>query len=139
MREPNKEHIRLLVEALRSQRFVQGKSTLCTQVITDDGVSFTHCVLGVACEVARENGLEVTKMLVTRSLTDSSSTKSVNPVLFDEHGGTLPDSVRNWYGFASNEPRVLLPEEGSDGLINLNDEHGWSFERLADAIEHTFL
>lgn len=136
--KPNKARIRLLVNALRSGRYQQGYNRLKT--IKEDT---EHCCLGVACEVAKLQGL----ILPERLRPDGTVTFGAVDV--------LPEVVRDWYGFASVDP-ILLPGppqrkpwwkvwvrqpeyENDVTAITLNDEMRLPFRDIADAFERTYL
>lgn len=119
----NRENIRLWVDALRSGDFVQGKGSLA-----QDG---KYCCLGVACEVALRNGVQM----------DVKRDTSV--YYYDQHSVHLPPAVMEWLGITAMSPmvdyvnRTGLPQR--EFLTELNDLLGMPFAGIADAIEHTFL
>ncbi len=54
--------------------------------------------------------------------------------------GVLPSAVVRWAGLKDDAPKVSFTgtgkdEDGQIGLINLNDDKGFSFARIADKIE----
>lgn len=102
------------VAALRSGRFRQGTDKLGWP----DG---RRCCLGVACEVAIEAGLEVSK--TTRIGPDED-------VVFDGSWSDLPPSVREWLGLATPNGE---PADGPP-LSNRNDS-GQTFAEIADFID----
>lgn len=136
------ENIRKWVDALRSGGFQQSTGAL------RKGDAF--CCLGVACEVyRRETGLGVWDASTGQE--EGVTAFEERPVTaFDEDGNlgvarnweTLPDQVATWLGLDADPG--LVPEPSS-GLLaktqasTLNDEYGYSFAALADAIERTFL
>lgn len=123
---------RLILEALRSDRFKQGIEALAP--IWEDGTH--HCCLGVICEVAIEAGVDVNR--VKRPHADCLA-----------YGGNTsmpPDSVVQWaYGTDIGVWQVVIEEDGDDDsadtvlrvreLSELNDNRRWSFEQIAQAIE----
>lgn len=117
-----KERRAKLVEALRSGKYQQGKAAL--EIIGEE--QRTYCCLGVACRVAEENGLVL------------SIKHHDNLVLFDDNLGTLPSSVRQWYGFSTEEGE-FDPEDDPTmlpvSLIEANDIHNFTFDMIADLIE----
>jgi hypothetical protein len=133
MTEVNIERVRLLVDALRSGRFEQGKGRLAK----DD----MYCCLGVACVVAQENGLALT----TKVNSDGDVLFGLGEVATpawgaDSNSTHLPSSVQNWYGFGDSDPSLLDAEGHVLGdATQLNDEFEYDFARIADAFEHTFL
>lgn len=131
--QPNKENIAKWVQALRSGEFLQGKGRLCKIETTADGQPLRrYCCLGVACEVAMENGVELPKMV-------SDGTVSYGGSL-----GHLPIEVQRWLGIAFEDPQVTLSPNGVDypvkyGLVHVNDHLELTFAQIADAIEAKYL
>lgn len=121
----NKERVALLVAALRSGKYKQGREYLGLI-----GNNVTHCCLGVACEVAIENGLGI------------PTTRIDGYVMFDGAESVLPASVRDWYGFDSADPFLKL---SLDRFYNvkratvMNDSRRYRFDVIAIAFEQTFL
>lgn len=120
----NKERVMLLVDALRSGKYKQGKASLGKQ--SQDGEE--NCCLGVACEVAIENGLEL----------DKEYTENI--VFYDNEATILPNSVRKWYGFKYNNPELLTGLGFVHGVpaTMVNDEYGYSFEKISDMFKKTY-
>ena len=126
----NKERLILWVDALRSGQYEQTDKRL-----KRDG---KYCCLGVACEVAVANGLEL----------------DIRPFFEDSIGDeNLPIEVSRWFGFDGDTQDPLLgnyntmdPEDEDydadwrqDVLATeANDELLWSFERIADALENHY-
>ena len=111
------ENAKKLVEALRSGEFKQTKYSL------SNGTE--HCCLGVACEVAIKNGLNLTKQTNYRdSLT-----------AYDENTNYLPPPVANWLGFSSVRGAYLDNRGANQWLSYDNDFNGKTFEEIADIIE----
>lgn len=142
-RAPDKEHIRLLVDTLRSDRFQQGREHL--KLIarrTLDGEKRTqHCCLGVACEIAIEHGLSLT--------VDQSYNGRIS---FDGETGYLPNKVQDWYGLPANPYleapmpkfrwyRLFWQKKQAPPIVatEANDDLGLSFLEIADAFERTYL
>lgn len=97
------------VAALRSGEYKQGDAYL------RQGDSF--CCLGVLCDVAVKAGLNV------------HVKSSAVSTLYDGHSAFLPDSVQDWAGLASCDPRA-----GNMELSTRNDT-GSTFEEIADLID----
>src|SRR4051812_31133925 len=91
----NRERVKLLVDALRSGEYEQGRSYLRQ----DD----SFCCLGVACEVARKNGLEGNWEL-------SNYGAGIQTFGNREYSSIamLPAAVIYWYGFDGEDPRLRL-------------------------------
>jgi hypothetical protein len=92
------------INALETGRFRQGKNHLATRNIKRKTVSY--CCLGVACVVARENGVKVSKKM-------SVSAALGKPVVsFDGGRSYLPKSVQT---------ALNLVDKRGDDLAVLND------------------
>jgi hypothetical protein len=120
---PNLDNIRLWVDALRSGEYEQGLHVLHNLATN------TWCCLGVACDVARKNGVAIQ---VADSVIHGEGPKLRET--FDGHGSYLPPSVQNWLGIDSDNP-VLDDIPATDW----NDIRNASFNGIADAIEAEFL
>jgi len=126
----NKERIQLLVDALKSGEFTQGKGYLAQ---IEDG-ELVHCCLGVACVVAQRNGLDLSSELNASGL-----------IIFDEDNDTeLPLSVSEWYGFDASPHRfnpVVGHNEFTDEITatNANDDLNWNFEKIAEGFKKTYI
>lgn len=129
----DKERTKLLVNGLRSGRFPQISAQLG---IAEDTVAFEvggFCCLGVACEVAIENGLEISKTINADGV-----------ISYDGSAEILPESVKAWYGFDDTNPK-LCEIKYSTGEINeidateANDEKSWDFQQIALAFEQWYV
>lgn len=123
--EEQAEHRRQWVAALRSGEFKRGKTALRQKA--EDGEE-TYCCLGVACELAVRDGVippaQDNGTYLYRYVTST---------------GYLPEEVRDWLGLDSTAGDLQFPVSRHAGVYNLalaNDEYGWDFERIADAIEN---
>lgn len=105
------ENAKKWVEALRSGKYNKTKKVLRNQ----EG----YCCLGVACEVAIENGLDL--LVDSRDIT-----------YYDGIGTVLPTKVKKWLKLNSHDGTFL----GGD-LILLNDSElvEYTFAKIADVIE----
>lgn len=144
----NKDNMRTWIQALESGNYTQGH-----QYLLADG---KYCCLGVACEVAKLNGLDVkTQKPNLNSLEDVSAVVSFNE---DFYG--LPQVVSLWLGVCNSTLCVYNPAspeeheikrvikacecdpESSDPCIIsvdvLNDVYGYTFEQIADALRVTY-
>lgn len=116
----NVENMRKWVAALRSGKYKQGKNRLKH--------AGRHCCLGVACDVSDVDmkgcwgegtlNYDVSFWLGLRSEIDL---------------GLHSDIDADW-----SNPRLTHPEMGQGRATEANDELGWSFSDIADAIEHTW-
>lgn len=131
----NKERVRLWVEALRSGRFKQGhhalfrkKDDTLLSVVSQGYRPLSpdverYCCLGVACAVALE----------IDGITPSGGYDVV-----------LPWEVAQWFGFTSDVTRDPQDPDVVEGpiqtvLSTLNDSYNYDFNRIANAIERTYL
>lgn len=110
--EPNKKNIRKWVKALRSGKYKRGKDSL------RDGDKF--CCLGVACDISGVG-----------KWSDAES--------YDGEASTLPTSVSRWLGVYGDNPEFKYGNNETKFASELNDNHNWSFKKIANAIERTFL
>jgi hypothetical protein len=132
----NTERVRLLVDALRSGGFAQGKGKLLK-----DG---EYCCLGVACVVAQHEGLPL-----RLNVPDDQEVEFGDPANWDaDHDyAQLPHSVRDWYGFDHIDPDLLGDDPSAEffsGPVILpasawNDDYDRDFNWIADAFERTYL
>jgi hypothetical protein len=140
--DEHRQHLRNWVQALRSGEYVQTRNELRS-------VNGGLCCLGVACEVAIRDGLNlrVEQAMAKYRYTDVLGCASTT---------SLPASVREWYGGVNCEVRVLVPwvlvravsrtgygAHGNGGQfstgMNLNDEWRLTFDQIADCVEYTYL
>src|SRR5678815_3622160 len=101
------------VDALRSGRFMQTRHTLA-----DD---MGYCCLGVACEVAIENGIQLVKKKVS---------ERHGYISFDGAENYLPAAVQQWLGLKTDTGLF----DGERTLAYENDDHA-TFHQLANIIE----
>lgn len=123
----NKDRVQLLVEALRSGQYLQGMESLHKN--TDGQDKF--CCLGVACDVAVKNGLDVS--------VDTADEPDF--ITYDDNGGYMPESVYHWYGFPTDDP--VIDRNDQNGRVitatKANDNLRWTFGAIANAIEKEYL
>lgn len=111
----NKERVKLLVDALRSGEYKQGRGHL-TKGDYD-------CCLGVACKVAIKNGVDL-----------RVSAYGDQIVTYDGTGAMLPHSAFTWYGFTSADPIITIGDRTTSAAGH-NDEHNTPFDKIADGFE----
>ena len=97
-----------------------------SQMRLHDGVG--HCCLGRLCEVAVRVGV-IPPMWVTVGVGGESHYHYGHS---GEHSTTtLPRAVRDWAGIDDEDPHIA-PELTA---TQANDQLGWNFDGIADAIE----
>ena len=109
------ENAKKWVADLRSGKYKQGKGSL-----NCDG---KLCCLGVACEVAIQNGVKV--QVIKTKIDDAS---------YDGGFGFLPESVRDWLGLRTVDGEYKTGDCHYTSLAKLNDK-GKTFAEIADIIE----
>lgn len=133
----NTVNIRKWVEALRSGDYQQGTGHL--------RAGDKYCCLGVACELAIQDGVPVKVRSGLTSCThlgdeDHPNQHPHNGSIYEynSEGGVLPRAVADWLGL-NDMPLVRTEGHGYRALTELNDGLGWDFAKLADAIERDWL
>jgi len=130
----NKANMLLWVQALESGEFEQGTAALRQ----DD----KFCCLGVACELARRNGAE---MSVTSQGVSTMKNGCKTTYISWQYGNSkshLPEEVQNWLGIRAQNPMVSRPapfKRDLEHLTTCNDSLGMSFLDIAAAIRNTYL
>lgn len=129
----NADRIRKLVEALRSDKYKQGRQRL--------RMNDNFCCLGVACDVYKNE-------------TGDGEWENIGPVpelaggdgfkfraAGDCNEKVLPQTVADWYAFGDNNGDVgfnpIVPTLGNS-MARLND-WGASFAAIAQGLEESFL
>jgi len=129
----NREAIQKWVNALRSGRFIQRRGALRIDVPHRS----EYCCLGVACEVAIENGVDVKRKMETRV---SDHGNVIESWAYDDEIYFLPPSVVKWLGLKSRNPFVDYDKfPNGCPLTVANDGEFLSFGDIAEVIEKTFL
>lgn len=108
---PNKDNLRLWVDALRSGEYKQGREQLHDPELNE------WCCLGVACDVAVKNGVPLN--------IDAAGAR------FDGHTDYLPQRVMDWLGIDSADPELGGPYPAT----HWNDDFGEGFDGIANLIE----
>lgn len=132
MAKMNPEIKALWVQALRSGAYEQGEGYL-HQTITDDATGDTvdtFCCLGVLCDLALDNGVNMDVTSTGNGLT-----------VYDDRTSFLPYVVQEWAGVTGDgtlgtpiELTVNGETIDEDSLVGLNDG-GMTFEQIANVIE----
>jgi hypothetical protein len=121
--QPNKERIRLWVEALESGNYKQGVGTLRNPSFAPGG--YSYCCLGVAIEVAVNNGYS------------NETAESMH-----SYGGILTTDLLEWYGLSGVNTYVgdvVIGVGHGVRATEANDELYWEFPRIAQAIRDRYL
>jgi len=135
------ERIKLWEQELLNPDRIQGTGRLA---YTDGGVD-KFCCLGIACEVAIANGLEVNRSKI------QGVEGGMTIHRYDGNADHMPPSVAAWYGFTdidghNPQLRYVDPEgrevranaaDFNDGDAGLDDR--LTFPEIAAAIRHTYL
>lgn len=113
----NKQAIRTWVERLRDPNSKQRRDIL--------GSTYgERCCLGVACDIAVENGVI------------PAPTPREGVLYYDGESTYLPERVREWFGFDSDNPEM---GNRYPNATYLNDNLEWTFPQIADVIEKHYL
>jgi hypothetical protein len=121
----DRERVALVVTALRSGEYKQGKNNLHSVKIMPDGTrKHTWCCLGVACDAANKAGLEMRRILYEGHES------------FDGADGYLPETVMEWFGFGSSDPFLETPAGGGRTASEVNDVGYYLDEGGADDRGH---
>lgn len=127
--EPNKDALRKWVAKLRDPNSKQTVGYLGTA----DG---RRCCLGVACDVAVENGVILAPYIPQGSPDPDLA------IFYGSVGAAsvLPYEVSEWLGVESDPILNYVDSEEKipQRATLLNDSHGWTFPQIADAIEEMY-
>ena len=125
----NKERIKLLVDALRSGKYQQGRKTLRSG-------DNKFCCLGVACDIYhQQTGLGEWKPNEDNRFAYFEAPHARYGM--NASYQVLPDGVIEWYGFNSSNPSIKV-ESNNDVAAQINDD-GASFETIAKGFEEQYL
>lgn len=130
----NTENMAKWAEALESGEFEQGTGHLAIVELSSTGepLKTLHCCLGVACEVAMRNGVELVK------IQGSSDGRAV--LFYDGESGVLPHKVQEWLGLdETNESEGGNPYLSEGSATELNDDAGFTFREIGEQVRLTFL
>lgn len=134
----NKELVKQWVEALRSDKYEQGKKALRSK---DD----KFCCLGVLCDISKTH--------LNIDWEPEEEREDFKIYVMDKNGGVLPDKVWEYLGKEAVDYKVQITTTNSKiptfitesypfsliYLITLNDRYKLSFSEIADIIEEEFL
>lgn len=120
------------VEALRSGDYLQTQDALQHTKDTDENPA-GFCCLGVLCDVAVKEGLDIKVVPLNGGQVLYGSDE-------DARLGELPRSVMEWAGLTSSDPIVEVPNLNGDDRVDneslsaLNDTYYFTFDQIADVI-----
>lgn len=142
---PNKENIRLLVEALRSGEYHQGNRVLGRPGL--DNSPDTFCCLGVACEVAIKAGIPLQRRTgginghvnIFIYEAEPNEEAPTNQQGSDTRGVYLHPLAQEFFGLTDYNPNLVQASGGIATAAIMNDSHGADFLAIADAFERTYL
>ena len=123
MTKTHKKRIQLWIDALRSGEYKQVRGRLGKGTKKSMG----YCCLGVACEVAIANGVDVARG------------REKQEICYDGITDVLPISVCGWYGFGEDDDNPVLDTYTGETCSGANDNKKRSFSTIADMIEARFL
>lgn len=117
--------------ALRSGDYLQGHGYLQNRV---PGGPRRFCCLGVLCDLAVADGVEVSVYVPTTGAVMYGGTDTLLPQTVEEWAGLTDDQHR--YGEAGGDVKIQLDadEDDVDTLASWNDG-GASFDQIADWID----
>jgi hypothetical protein len=118
----NKDRIELLCQALESERYVQCRHRLRTELVDTGKSKWSYCALGVAIDVAVQNGLQIGPIRLENWYYDH---------------GSLPWEVQMWYGFEDSNPDITL-DDFDTAVASANDD-GADFWTISQAIRARYL
>lgn len=127
MRKEHKVNIAKWIKALRSKKYTQTKSHLKD--------SKGYCCLGVACDISG---------LGTWTKTEHGY-MSFKPENEFAASSSLPVVVSEWLGLNESNPALADRKGDYSGFVDhidaieANDELGWSFKKIANALEKKYL
>lgn len=124
----NREQFKKWLRALRSGKYKQTTGTLQDK----DG----YCCLGVACKVLIPKSKIEYKYEIDENTGEDIKTEFLE--------GDLPNEQKYAPKWLKNISEVSITDEYNETetlkeeLTDLNDNRGWSFEQIADALEATY-
>lgn len=133
-----KEIADLWTAALRGGKYEQATGQL-VRIDCTSGEVVGHCCLGVLCEIAIEQGVDVEKLGPKKEEgfdDDGEIYHQYTDVSFDDSDALLPLSVQSWAGMRSSDGTIGLDalDDLVETLTALND-NGKTFLEIADVIE----
>jgi hypothetical protein len=139
----NKKNLELWVQALESGQYQQGKRALA-QVEVDTSKAWykpwtwrrtpivKYCCLGVACEVARQQGVNLRRRTYGRYASNRFCGVSYG---VGESTMLLPHEVVDWLDCTTPDPYVAPHTLATEA----NDQLYWTFPRIAQELRNLYL
>jgi hypothetical protein len=131
----NKDKLKLWIDALRSGKFEQGQGNLASR----DGEVVKYCCLGVACEVAVKDGLDLEGRWGRPIGNEVEEWVETDHKFYDSEDLLLPPAVQDWLGIPGSTTVEVMLNGIEESVIDLNDNMDRDFGQIADALEWTFL
>jgi hypothetical protein len=131
----NKDKLKLWIDALRSGEYRQGHGHLAGK----DGEVVKYCCLGVACEVAIKDGLDLEGRWGRPAVDEDRELVEEDRKFYDTEDLVLPPAVQDWLGIPGNTTVEVVLHGIEESVIDLNDNMDRDFGQIADALEWTFL
>lgn len=131
----NKDKLKLWIDALRSGEYTQGQGNLAGK----DGEVVKYCCLGVACEVAIKDGLDLEFCWGRPAVDEDREPVEEDRKFYDTEDLVLPPAVQDWLGIPGNTTVEVMLNGIEESVIDLNDNMDRDFGQIADALEWTFL
>lgn len=122
------------IEALRSGEYKQGKQQL--KIVSSDPPCY--CCLGVLTDLAVKDGICAWWDDEGGTDYESGIYRADGTPYVDPYREQLPNCVVTWANLDDEAPRLLPsmnPDESYEYLSGINDEFGFSFDRIANLIE----
>lgn len=159
MRQSNERNMRQWIVALRSGDYFQGQEKLRYLAPNPEDAELAAvarwCCMGVVCDVAVRDGLEMRVQSTSTGRTRYNSSAVLMPMAVFQWLGLNPEEhTRTRFQedgwdviITTGEIAILnIPGfvEASDSTTNIsavaaNDNLGWTFDQIADALEATYL
>lgn len=132
---PNKERIAKWCDALESGEYAQGRDSLCDD-FGDADKPGEFCCLAVALDLYH-NETGIGKWADSTFYAPVGDPVEENEV--EDADGSLTHGAMVWFGFADEDPELILPSGTLTAAINANDVRKLSFEEIAEAVRRTYL
>lgn len=132
---------KLWVDTLRSGKYKQTDNTLTK--LDEDGNVEACCCLGVACELAVQAGVDITRLTTHPGGGDGEEDIIRYEAAYQWDNGTqdavLPEPVREWLGLKTFGGEYVMHDEEFDDEISTSlaeqNDNGATFEEIAQIIE----